>query len=132
MKDKLFLKDNTSVELEANSSLSNLTVLFSDKANLVELWDKLTEDNLSEVTIKNASDVVTANYTNLVLVNETSTITKDGVLTSFNLRQMTDTEIELSEVKKRLESLETSQTIQDESIDGIVDILGETEGEVTE
>ena len=131
MKDKLFLKDNTSVELEANSSLSNLTVLFSDKSKLVEFWDKLTEDNLSEVTIKNASDVVTANYTNLVLVNETSTITKDGVLTAFNVRQMTDTEIELSEVKKRLESLETSQTIQDESIDGIVDILGETEEEVT-
>lgn len=132
MKDKLFLKDNTSVELESNSSLSNLTVLFPDKTNLVEFWDKLTEDNLSEVTIKNSSDVVTANYTNLILVNETSTITNDGILTSFNVRQMTDTEIELSEVKKRLESLETSQTIQDESIDGIVDILGETEGEVTE
>ena len=123
MKDKLFLKDNTSVKLESNSSLSNLTVLFPDKANLVEFWDKLTEDNLSEITIKNSSDVIIANYTNLVLVNETSTITKDGILTSFNIRQMTGTEIELLKVKERLESLEENQTVQDDAIDGLATIV---------
>lgn len=125
MKDTLILKDGSQVELESGASLSTLTVLSVNKEDFVTLWDKFTEDNLSEVTVKNGSDVVIANYTNLILVNETSTITEKGVLTSFNVRQMTDTEIELLKVKERLESLEESQTVQDDAIDGLATIVSD-------
>ena len=53
MKDTLILKDSSVIELESGASLSALTVFSDTKENFVKTWDKLTEDNLSEVTFKN-------------------------------------------------------------------------------
>lgn len=52
MKDKMILKDNTTIELEAGSSLANIQVAAADRADMVEIWGKLTEDNLSSVQFK--------------------------------------------------------------------------------
>lgn len=52
MKDKMILKDNTTIELEAGSSLANIQVAAADRADMVEIWGKLTEDNLSSVQIQ--------------------------------------------------------------------------------
>ena len=121
MKDTLILKDDSCIELESGASLSTLTVLSSTKEDFITLWNKFTENNLSEVSVKNGSGVVVANYTNLVLINETSTITEDGVSTVFNLREKSDIEI-------RVKELETSQKIQNEAIDDLATVVsGETE-----
>ena len=93
MKDKLILKDQTTLEIEAGASLSAITVLSSTKEEMIEKWDKLTKENLSSVEIKNSDDVLIARYENLILVNETSVILEDGTIsTSFNLREKTDVE----------------------------------------
>lgn len=112
MKDIMILKDGTEIELESYSSLSELKVLSADKTDFVKLWDKMTDDNLSDVEIKSGADVVTAKYTNLTLVNETSSITDDGILTSFNIREKTD-------VENRLDALEVGQEVQNTAIDDL-------------
>ena len=108
----MILKDGTEIELESYSSLSELKVLSADKTDFAKLWDKMTDDNLSDVEIKSGAGVVTAKYTNLTLVNETSSITDDGILTSFNIREKTD-------VENRLDALEAGQEVQNTAIDDL-------------
>ena len=110
MKDKMILKDNTTIELEAGSSLANIQVAAADRADMVEIWGKLTDDNLSSVQIQTGAGLTVGTYTDLVLVSETSTVSPDGtVLTSYHLREKTDEE-------KRLDALEEGQTVQDGAI----------------
>lgn len=110
MKDKMILKDNTTIELEAGSSLANIQVAAADRADMVEIWGKLTEDNLSSVQIQTGAGLTVGTYTDLVLVSETSTVSADGsVLTSYRLREKTDEE-------KRLDALEEGQAVQDGAI----------------
>lgn len=52
MKDTLILKDQTVLELETGASLTNITILSANKAEMVEKWDKMTKDNLSAVQVK--------------------------------------------------------------------------------
>ena len=110
MKDKMILKDNTTIELEAGSSLANIQVAAADRADMVEIWGNLTEDNLSSVQIQTGAGLTVGTYTDLMLVSETSTVAADGsVLTSYHLREKTDEE-------KRLDALEEGQTVQDGAI----------------
>lgn len=110
MKDKMILKDNTTIELEAGSSLANIQVTAADRADMVEIWGKLTEDNLSSVQIQTGAGLTVGTYTDLMLVSETSTVSPDGsVLTSYHLREKTDEE-------KRLDALEEGQAVQDGAI----------------
>ena len=106
----MILKDNTTIELEAGSSLANIQVAAADRADMVEIWGKLTEDNLSSVQIQTGAGLTVGTYTDLVLVSETSTVSADGsVLTSYRLREKTDEE-------KRLDALEEGQAVQDGAI----------------
>lgn len=109
MKDTLILNDGTVIELETGASLSSLGVLSESKAAMVEVWDKLTSDNLAAVQVKNGDGLVVANYTNLVLVSETSTIKSDGsILTNFNLREMSQEEIDIAELQDDMEALNSA------------------------
>ena len=114
MKDKMILKDNTTIELEAGSSLANVQVAAADRADMVEIWGKLTEDNLSSVQIQTGAGLTVGTYTDLMLVSETSTVAADGsVLTSYHLREKTNEE-------KRLDALEEGRAV----LDGAVNDLG--------
>ena len=105
MKDTMILKDGSIVELEAGASLTDIRVAAADRAAMVETWEKMTAENLKEVTIKNGAGLVCGTYTDLVLVSETSTVAADGtVVTSYQLREKTDTD-------KRLDALETGQEV---------------------
>lgn len=109
-KDKMILKDNTTIELEAGAYLSNIQVVAADRAGMVAIWKKMTADNLSSVQIQTGDGLTVGTYTDLVLVSETSTVSPDGsVLTSYRLREKTDEE-------KRLDALEEGQTVQDGAI----------------
>lgn len=110
MNNALILKDGSAIEVESGASLSDIEVVSETKYEMLSTWDRLTEDNLSEVKIKNSDGIVISNFKSLLLVSETSTIQKDGtILTSFKLREKTETE-------KRLDALESGQEIQDEAI----------------
>lgn len=106
MKDKLILKDQTTLEIESGATLSSITVLSSTKEEMIEKWDALTKENLSSVEIKNSDDVLIARYESLILVSETSVVLEDGTIsTSFNLRARTQTEIDIDELKNDMNAL---------------------------
>ena len=93
MKDKLILKDQTTLEIEAGATLSAITVISSTKEEMIKKWDSFTKENLSSVEVKNSEDVTIANYTDLILVSETSVVMEDGsISTEFHLREKTDIE----------------------------------------
>ena len=122
MKDTMILKDGTTVEFEAGASLAAIQVAAADRTAMLQVWQKLTEENLAEVQIKNGSGLTVGTYTDLMLVSETSTVDADGaVTTTYNLR-------EKSAIEKRLDSVETGQKIQD----GAIGDLGETVGAFAE
>ena len=122
MKDTMILKDGTTVELEVGASLAAIQVAAADRTAMLQIWQKLTEENLAEVQIKNGSGLTVGTYTDLMLVSETSTVDVDGaVTTTYNLR-------EKSAIEKRMDSVETGQKIQD----GAIWDLGETVGALAE
>lgn len=112
-KDTLVLKDGTEITLEAAASMENIKVAADDRAAMMSTWDKLTEENLSEVQIKNGDGLVVGSYKDLILVSEMSWIRAGGsVETIYNLRQKTDEE-------KRLDALEAGQAVQDGAIEDL-------------
>ena len=118
-KDTLILKDKSVIELEAGASLNDIRVVSGSRTAMVDIWGRLTQDNLSAVTIKNGDGVAVGNYTGLVLENETSTMQEDGsVMTSFHLREKTD-------IEKRLDAVEQGQQMQDAGIDELAGTISD-------
>lgn len=109
-KDKLILKDGTTIELESGSSLDAIKAATENRKTMLEQWEMLTPENLKEVKVQNGDGLTIGIYQELVLLSETSVVTSDGsVLTTYHLREKTDTE-------RRLEALEAGQEIQNGAI----------------
>lgn len=109
-KDKLVLKDGTTIELESGSSLDAIKAATENRKTMLEQWEMLTPENLKEVKVQNGDGLTIGIYQELVLLSETSVVTSDGsVLTTYHLREKTDTE-------RRLEALEAGQEIQNGAI----------------
>lgn len=114
--DKLILKDTTTINIDTGASLEDIRVTAADRAAMVQTWQRLTPDNLSDIQIQNSAGVTAGHYKDLVLVHETSTVADDGtVLTSYCLCAKTP-------VEKRLDALETGQTTQDGAIEDIATV----------
>lgn len=129
MKDKLILKDQTTLEIEAGATLSAITVLSSTKEEMIEKWDSFTKENLSSVEVKNSEDVTIATYTDLILVSETSIVLEDGTIsTEFHLREKTDVE----KLQEEVALLKEGQEVQDGAISDLGTVVSEiaTGGEV--
>ena len=93
MKDKLILKDKTTIEIEPGSSLSSIKVISSSKAEMIEKWDLLNKENLSSVEVRNDEEFLIGEYKDLILIDETSVVTDDGkISTVFRFREKTDVE----------------------------------------
>lgn len=111
--EKMILKDNTEIELQAGASLLAVTVKFDSKDDMLQAWKAMTPENLAEVKFQNDAGATIGEYTDLVLVSETSQETSEGaVQTVFSFREKTDTE-------KRLDALEEGQAVQDEAINDL-------------
>lgn len=108
--DKIILKDNTEIEVLQMPSLGSITVSVADLAAIQTLKDQLSVDNLSKVTIKNDAGLTTGIYEDLNL-SDTWTIkwTDDAVEATFGLAVKSD-------IEKRLDAVETGQSIQDGAI----------------
>lgn len=110
MKDTMILKDGTVIELEAGSGLSNMVVVSESRRSMADIWEKLTQENLSKVQIKNSYGLVEGNYENLLLVSETSVANEDGtVSTSYNFREKTEIEKKMDELSNEIILLEDEE-----------------------
>ena len=109
-KDKLILKDGTTIELESGSSLDAIKAATENRETMLKQWEMLTPENLKEVKVQNGDGLTIGIYKELVLLSETSVVASDGsVLTTYSLREKTDTE-------RRLEALAAGQEIQNGAI----------------
>lgn len=116
--EKMILKDNTEIKLQAGGSLSAVAVKFDSKDDMLQAWKKMTPENLAEVKFQNDAGTTIGEYADLILVSETSQETSDSaVQTAFSFRVKTDTE-----------ALEEGQAVQDEAISD----LGEATSELAE
>ena len=91
--DKIILADNSEIEVSSMSSLGSITVELDNLTDMQGIKDKLTEENMTNVTIKNAAGNITGNYEGLIL-NDTWTVrwAEDKIIATFGLREMTDIE----------------------------------------
>ena len=120
-KDKLILKNNMEVELEAGASLGALQVVSADRTAMLATWELLTPDNLAAVQIKNGGGLTAGTYTDLVLVSETSVVASDGtVLTTYSLRHKTDVE----RIEEKVAAVEAGQQVQDGAINDVATLAG--------
>lgn len=127
MKDKLILNNQTQIEIESASSLSNMMVLSETKYDMISAWDMLTEENIKLVEIQNSEGVTIANYQNLILDSETSIVQEDGtILTSFHLREKTEVE----KLKEEVAQLREGQDVQDEAISELGTVVSDLAGGV--
>lgn len=120
-KDKLILKNEAEIELEAGASLGALQVLSADRAAMLATWELLTPGNLAQVQVKNGDGLTVGTYTDLVLVSETSVVASDGkVLTTYSLRPKTDVE----RLTERVAVVEEGQQVQDGAINDVAKLAG--------
>lgn len=119
-KEIFVLKDGTEIQMEIGSSIDNLVSVFGGKADMVAMWNKLTDANLKECYVKAPDGTVTGNYTNLKLAipEEDAYTNPDGTVTAtFHLAQKSDLEI-------RVDSIEEGQATQDGAISDLGDVVG--------
>ena len=117
MEEKVILSDNTEIELEAGSYKGEWKVSSADRAEMVAVWEKLTEENLKSVQIKTEEGSVIGNYADMLLVSESSTVAEDGsVKTVYALREKTMEE----KLLERVKALE----MEKEVLNGAVSDLG--------
>lgn len=117
MKDKLILKDGTTIELETGASLKELTTVFTEWAAAASVMPKLTEENLSKVEVQNGEGLNRGNYTDLMLQPGSWEAKEDGVHITISLREKT-------EIEKRLDNVETGQQTQDGAIADMGEVVG--------
>lgn len=122
-KDKLILKDHTIIELETGADLSNLSVMFHNKKEMMAAWEQLSKENLSEVTIQNGSGLTVGSYTDLVLAepNLTATELPDRVIKgTFRL-------LEKTEIEEGVQIFKNGQAVQEEGTKEIEEVIDRAE-----
>lgn len=116
MKEKLILSNKEEIEIEVASSITDIRVVSQTKADMIAVWDKLTDSNLQSVVVRNEDGVIVSTYENLVFVNEKSEIQEDGkIRTSFNLRKKTELEM----LREEVNALKVDKEVQDGAIAGL-------------
>ena len=85
--EKMILKDNTEIKLQAGGSLSAVAVKFDSKDDMLQAWKKMTPENLAEVKFQNDAGTTIGEYADLILVSESSQETSvSDVQTAFSFR----------------------------------------------
>ena len=121
--EKVILKDGTSIEVTSMPSIGSITTICHDVAAVQALKDKMTSDNISEISVENEVGLKVGNYTDYVPI-DTWTIqwTDDGIKTTFGFRKKSETELireELSETKKLVDSHDSAIIDLGEAVGGM-------------
>lgn len=72
--DKLVLKDGTKIDLVAGASLGALQVESESRETMLEIWKKLTGENLKSIRIETSDGLTVGKYEDVLLVSETSAV----------------------------------------------------------
>lgn len=112
-KDKIIFADGTEIILDSSLGIGALHTLADSKAAALNVWEKLTSDNLAKVTVKNADDMTIGVYDDMVLDHIEGRNNPDGTVQfTVSLRSKTTEEL----LTDRIGALESGQQTQDEAI----------------
>ena len=116
--EKIILSDNTELEIKEGASLGAITVIADSQVTIGEIADKLMKsENLNKIKFI-SNENVTGVYEDMILelpLFRNVDIVSGIIYATFAIRQKTD-------VEKRLDALENSQSVQD----GAITDLGNT------
>ena len=121
--EKLILKDGTEIEIEAGSFLGYMVVKVDSYADFAEFAEKLTEDNLSDITIGSQS------YKNTTIAKSEFRLTNEegGIKAKFALREMTADELKIPAAEQAASMLTDEQAVQvKELYPTWISLIGET------
>lgn len=119
-KEAFVLKDGTTIPMESGSSIENIVSVYSGKADVIAVWEKLTDANLKECHTVASDGTVIGNYENLKLSRpEVDEYTNpDGTVTAtFHLEKKSDLEI-------RMDNVEEGQAVQDGALADLGEVVG--------
>lgn len=110
--EKIILSDNTELEIKEGASLGAITVIADSWVTVGEIADKLMKsENLNKIKFI-SNENVTGVYEDMILelpLFRNVDIVSGIIYATFVIRQKTD-------VEKRLDALENSQSVQDGAI----------------
>ena len=87
MKLKMFLKDNTMIDLEPEPSLNTLITIFSSWEEAVPILSKITEDNVSSVRVETEDGLLVGEYMNLTILPGLWKMKDDGLHITISLKE---------------------------------------------
>lgn len=96
---KIKLVNNYEIPLVSIGSMSELTCFCADTTKVSEVIGNLTDSNVINVKIYDDLGNVTGSYENMVRENVSISFLKTGYNVKFPLRSMTDTEIEMKNLR---------------------------------
>ena len=112
-KDKIILKDGTSIETESILSIGCIKTKVSDEGALHSLKEKLSKDNLVKVAVQTGAGLTVGNYSDMVLLEDwTIRWETDGILATFGLRNKTEEE----KMKEDIAALKENNSILDSAV----------------
>lgn len=123
MKDKLILKDNTIINLEAGASISSMVTNCADWMDVATMMQKLTGDNLSDIQVQNGEGLTVGHYTDMVLQPGGWEVHENGIHITISIREKTD-------IEKAINILQEGQAVQDGAIEDLAAVTSTLAGGV--
>ena len=118
--EKMILKDKTELKIMNGASLNEITAEVNDWAALGGVADALIKDgNLDDVQFT-TDETVTGKYVDMILESPLFSavdVVGDEIRATFAIREKTD-------VEKRLDAVESGQSIQDGAIMELAGVMG--------
>ena len=112
-KDKIILKDGTSIVTESILSIGCIKTKVDDVEALQSLKEKLTKSNLETVAVQTGAGLTVGNYSDMVLLEDwTIRWEIDGILATFGLRNKTEEE----KMKEDIAALKENNSILDSAV----------------
>lgn len=118
-KEKIVLKDGTTLEIENGASENLVQVPLQSLDDFKGLFEKFTEDNLEKYSIQNAAGLTCATLENKYLQEAVVKQRADDYLVSLHLADVDMVEKRLAELKSSIETLEAGQVSQNGAIVGL-------------
>lgn len=117
--EKIILKDGTEIEISNGATENIIVVEAAEHAEVAEIVEKLTEENLEKYTLLNSDGEECATFENKCL---------DCYVVYLGKGQVQLHLADVDMVAKRLAALEKTQEMQDEAITELAEMAAGSEG----
>lgn len=123
-KEKIVLKDGTTLEIENGASENLVQIPIQRLDDFKGFFEKFTEDNLEKYCIQNAAGLTCATLENKYLEEASVRQRENDFLVSLRLADVDMVEKRLAAIEAEQEATKAGQAIQDGAIADLGEIVG--------